>query len=346
MRVLLYYIFKVLIKTGFFFYAKKIKISGKENIPKKGAILFTANHPNGLLDPILIASNISRKTHFLVKADVFKNPKVATFFDWLGMMPVYRIRDGINQLAKNNLIFEKCRALLKNEKALLIFPEGSHMRKRTIRPLSKGFTRILFGALDENPNLKISVIPVGITYQNSSKYPSEIALQIGKPISANEFYNTEELHKSTLNLKQEVTKQLQALTVHITNDENYETIEANLNHLTIDFTEVTTTNKLIQTNKYNDIKKRPKKRKSILKLLIIINSFIPYFLWKAIDKKITEIEFKDTFRYGINMITFPLFYFINSLIISYFFNWKAGFIYFSCSLFLVLLHTKIAFTNR
>lgn len=345
MRVLLYYIFKILVKIGFFFYCKKIKISGKENIPKKGAILFASNHPNGLLDPILIASSISRKTYFLVRAGVFEKPLVAKFFDWLGMMPVYRMRDGIRQLSKNNDIFKKCRNLLKDEKALLIFPEGSHLRKRTIRPLSKGFARILFGTLDENPDLKIHIIPIGITYQNSSKYPSEIALQFGKPILANDFYNAIELHKSTIAIKQEVSHQLQQLTVHITDDENYENTEKKLNRTAIDFTEVANVNNIIKTKKYPKGKRKIKKQKSFLEILIIINSFIPYFIWKKIDTIITEIEFKDTFRFGINMLLFPLFYFINSCIITAFFNWKTGVIYFISSLILILIHTKTSASN-
>ena len=251
MRLLLYYTVKLLIRIQFFFYAKRVTIKGKENIPKKGAILFTSNHPNGLLDPILIASNIGRKTHFLVKADVFNNPKIATFFDWLGMMPVYRIRDGIRQVNKNNLIFEKCRNLLKKGKVLLIFPEGSHAKKRTIRPLSKGFTRIVFGTLDENPELTITIIPVGITYQNSSKYPSEIALHFGKPILANNYHKPEDLHKTTLALKKEVTHQLQQLTVHITNDEHFDAINQKLEKSTVNFTKVTQVNSLVKSNDFS-----------------------------------------------------------------------------------------------
>lgn len=341
MKIILYYIFKVLIKTQFFFYTKRVKISGKENIPKKGAILFTANHPNGLLDPLLIASNINRKVHFLVKADVFKNPKIATIFDWLGMMPVYRIRDGIRQVNKNNLIFDKCRNLLKNGKVLLIFPEGSHARKRTIRPLSKGFTRIIFGALDENPDLKIHVIPVGVTYQNSSKYPSEVAIQIGKPILANNFHNPKELHVATLSIKKEVANQLQKLTVHI-NDEHYMETEQKLNDLAIDYTNVKDTNQIIASNNYAHIKPKEVAKKSFLKYLVIINSFIPYLLWKKINAKITEIEFLDTFRLGINTLLFPFFYVLQATIIAYFFNWEIGSLYFMTSLLLVLLHTKTA----
>ena len=87
MRFIIYYFFKVFVKTGLFFYSKKIKVTGKNNIPKDGAVLFTSNHPNGLIDPLIIATHIKRKTHFLVQAGVFKNKSVANFFDLLGMTP-------------------------------------------------------------------------------------------------------------------------------------------------------------------------------------------------------------------------------------------------------------------
>ena len=37
--------------------SKKIIVNGKENIPKKGAVLFIVNHPNGLIDPLIITTN-------------------------------------------------------------------------------------------------------------------------------------------------------------------------------------------------------------------------------------------------------------------------------------------------
>ena len=339
MRILLYNLFKVYIKTVFFFYSKKIKIEGRENIPETGAVLFTANHPNGLLDPILIASSIKRKTHFLVKSGAFKNPKVAILCDWLGMLPVYRVRNGIRQVAKNNLVFKKCRKLLKDQKVLLIFPEGTHNKKRTIRPLSKGFTRIVFGTLDEQPDLKINIIPVGLTYQNSSVYPSGIALHFGRPILVNDFYNPQKKFDATNNLKKEVTQELQALTVHIDNNESFEKINNSLNNTVKDFTEVNEVNQIIKSK--NDSKDVVKKSSfSLLKILVIINSILPYLFWKIIDKKNTEIEFRDTFRYVINSITFPLYYALISIVLSQYFNWKIGLAYFTASLLLVFVNTK------
>ena len=161
---------KVFLKISLHFFSNKIKISGKENIPKKGAILFAVNHPNALMDPLFVTTFNPRTNHFLVRADVFKKPLIRKALATLNLMPIYRIRDGRKQLANNEEIFKKCYNILKQKKTLLIFPQGGHCRDRTIQPLSKGFTRIVFGAIEENNDLEIAVIPVGITYQNSSKF--------------------------------------------------------------------------------------------------------------------------------------------------------------------------------
>lgn len=345
MKLLLYYTVKIIVRVGLFFYAQKIKISGRENIPKKGAVLFTANHPNGLIDPLIIASNILRKTHFLVRGDVFKKSSFAKFFDWMGMMPVYRIRDGVHQLSKNNAIFEKCEQLFIQQKMLLIFPEGSHERIRTVRPLSKGFTRILFGTLNNNPDLEIHIVPVGITYQNASMYPSKVALNFGTPILANEFYNTDQLRTSTEAIKKMVADQLEKLSVHVPNNEEYNSKLTKLNKAQVDFTEVNTVNNIISSDEYPKEKKAQTNYLLPIKWLIILNSLIPYLLWKKASQKISEIEFVDTFRFGLNVVTFGLFYLLQSYLVSYFFGWKTGTLYLFVSLFLVGLYNKFSPTN-
>lgn len=345
MKRLLYNTIKIIIRIGLFFYTKQIKIVGAKNIPKKGAILFTANHPNGLIDPLIIASSVQRKIHFLVRANVFKKTVVATFFNWMGMMPVYRIRDGFNQLHKNNTIFEQCEQLLHNKKALLIFPEGSHANVRTIRTLSKGFTRIVFGTLAKHPEVKIYVIPVGITYQNPSHYPSKVALHIGSPIIANQFYKPKNLHTSTNTLKKEVLEQLKNLTTHINNDKNYNATLQKLNNAQVDFTEVKKINTQIKNNNFSTYKSSKTSYLKPIKWLIIINSFIPYIIWKKVEQKIDEIEFIDTFRFGINLVLVSIFYLLQTLIISFLFGKKTGVIYFLSSLILIGIYTKFSATN-
>jgi hypothetical protein len=75
-----------------------------------------ANHPNGLIDPLVITCNIPRANYYLVRAAVFKNPLVKKMLGYLNLMPVYRIRDGLRNLKKNDAIFNTCFTLLKTKK--------------------------------------------------------------------------------------------------------------------------------------------------------------------------------------------------------------------------------------
>jgi 1-acyl-sn-glycerol-3-phosphate acyltransferase len=338
-----YQLFKIYIQTGLFFYTKKISIVGKENIPKKGAVLFAVNHPNGLLDPLLVTTNTPRVTHYLVRAAIFKKPIVKKFLATLNLMPIYRIRDGVKELSKNTEIFNNCYDILNKQSALMIFPEGSHNRKRTVRVLSKGFTRILFGAIDKYPNLQINIIPVGVTYQNASQHPCKVAIHYGKPILANELYNKEELNKSINIIKELVSKQLKQLSVHIPFDDNYQKTLDKLNNNNVDFTKVEEVNQMIQSNSFTP-KKATINFGILFKLLFVLNSIIPWLIWKMVSKKVDEIEFVDTFRFGIGISLFPLFYVIQTYIVYSFYGSNYALIYFISTLFIALLNSKVSTT--
>jgi len=338
-----YAFFKLYIQTGLFFYTKKIKIVGKENIPKKRAILFAVNHPKGLLDPLLVTTNTPRITHYLVRAAIFKKPVVKKFLGTLNLMPIYRIRDGVKELSKNTEVFNDCYDILNKQRALMIFPEGSHDRRRTIRPISKGFTRILFGAFNKYPNLKIHVIPVGVTYQNSSQFPCKVAIHYGSPILANELYNPKEVNKSVNAIKEAVSNQLKKITVHIPLDENYNKILQNLNNHNIDFTNVAATNQMIQSGKVKVHASGYNYRK-IFKVPFILNSIFPWIFWKIFSKKIDEIEFIDTFRFGIGICVFPVSYLLQSIIVSHFYGITIAGIYFFATLITALIYCKSAAT--
>lgn len=339
LKTLWYFFFKIIIKSSLFFYTKKIEVIGKDHIPTKGAVLFVVNHPNGLIDPLIVAVNNPRIQHFLVRAAVFKKPLVRKFLSTLNLMPIYRIRDGIEQLGKNQKIFEQCFSILNSQKALMIFPEGSHDKRRTIRPISKGFSRIVFGALERNPRLKIQIIPVGITYDNPSKFPTKVCLHYGKPITANNYYKIDDLNNEIKKLKKSISNQMENLSVHIPADKNYQHILDKLKEANVDFTQVNEINMMVKSGNIIS-QKRKVSRVGFLKPLIILNSIIPWLIWKYIEKKVDEFEFIDTFRYGIGTLSFGLFYLAQSFIVASLYHWKIGLLYLSGSLILVLFYTK------
>ncbi|MCL7763225.1 1-acyl-sn-glycerol-3-phosphate acyltransferase [Polaribacter sp. Z014] len=333
------------VKLGLVFYTKKIKVVGLKNVPKKGAVLFAINHPNGLIDPLIVTTNNPRASYFLVKAAAFKNPIIEKILNSLNLIAIYRMRDGIDQLAKNEEVFNKCYDIFNRGKSLMIFPEGSDCRDRTVRPLSKGFTRIVYGAIEKYPDLQIQVVPVGLTYQNASQFPSKVALHYGTPIDASEIYANNIPSKSINILKNEVVKQLKELSVYIEKDENYNITLTKLNEAQVDFTEVKKVQEMIKTNTFPPKKEGTTNYLKPLYYLIILNSMIHYFIYKKQAKKNPDIDFVDTFRYTYNLFVLPLFYALQAFIVWYLFGSQIALFYFTFSCFIIFIYSKFSPTN-
>lgn len=348
MKLIWYHIIKNYIHTGLFFYFKKINVYGTDNIPKKGAVLFVSNHKNALIDPILIATTTTRNIHFLTRASAFKLKLVKWLLSTVNMLPIYRLRDGKETLAKNNEIFNKCYSLLGKKRSLLIFPEGTHDIKRWVRPLSKGFTRITFGALENNLQLELKIVPVGLNYTKADEFAETVSIYYGKPIHVNPYWNKNDMNNSTTALKKAVSDGMKELTTHIEDQENYDIIIQKLG--SIDFLKPQEVNKAIanitekslEEDKIKELSsdRNPSLLWKLLKFIVSINSIIPLIIYKAIEPKIEEIEFVSTTKFAIGITAFPIFYVLQTFVINYFFGIQIAILYLVLSIILILLLAK------
>jgi 1-acyl-sn-glycerol-3-phosphate acyltransferase len=141
------------------------------------------------MDPIMIGITLKPQTYFLVRADVFKNPIAAKLLHSVKMMPIYRIRDGVESMAKNEDTFKKVYTILKDKQVVMLFPEGNHGNKKQLRPLKKGAARIAFGAEEAyNYSLDVHVVPVALNYGNFTNAGSTLQVVFSKPIRVADFY--------------------------------------------------------------------------------------------------------------------------------------------------------------
>jgi 1-acyl-sn-glycerol-3-phosphate acyltransferase len=190
MQKIWYSFVKFSVRLAIKLFYRRIEIHGQDTYPSSGPVLLAPNHQNAFMDALIPAVFAPRPIHFLVRADVFKSKFAAWFFRSLNMMPVYRQRDGVGNLSKNEAVFEQCFEILRNNGTLLIFPEASHLGERMLRPLSKGFARILFGALEDHDHLHIQVVPVGLNYSNYQDSQSRLIVNWGKPIPVSNYYES------------------------------------------------------------------------------------------------------------------------------------------------------------
>jgi 1-acyl-sn-glycerol-3-phosphate acyltransferase len=306
------------LSLGLFFYYKKIHINNFEGIPKTGAVMFLANHQNALIDPLLIATQSGRFSYFLTRANVFQNVLIGSILKSFLMLPVYRIRDGWEHLTKNKEVFKISASLLSEEKALMLFPEASHNLNRTVRPLSKGFTRIIIETLVRFPNTQLHIIPVGLNYTDAVRFGDSVAIHFGKPILLTSALITDDINCKQ-QLKDRIFKELCQLTTHI-ETEHYEDTLKKLNDLKVNFLHPEEVNSCIKsgfTNCQPKSKKQLTGLKSFFKVLVISNLLIPYLIWKfGIEPKIKELEFVATFRYVVAISIVPIYLIITTTLLA------------------------------
>lgn len=181
---MLYQFLKYLFALTIDSYFRVFKCTGKENIPKNGPVIFVANHPSTLMDPVIIATILDEPVHFLAAAEFMGKGWVTKFMQrFLNMIPVYRPNTLPNEASKNADVFYKCFEHLGKDGAILIFPEGSSVTGPKLRPLKTGAVRIALGA-EEVIGKKVKIVPVGLNYSNPHQFRSELYISIGQPVDS------------------------------------------------------------------------------------------------------------------------------------------------------------------
>ncbi|MGB3085528.1 MAG: 1-acyl-sn-glycerol-3-phosphate acyltransferase, partial [Saprospiraceae bacterium] len=159
-----YKILKIWAQLAFRLYFRRIFIQGKENIPKKGPVIFLVNHPNSFLEACIIAAYQHRDLHFLVRGDMFDKKWLLPILKSTYQIPIFRFKDGFGKLRNNKSTFDQSFQVLSEGNALLLFPEASSMLVKYLRPLQKGASRLAIGTLEEKNVDSLTIIPTGIYY--------------------------------------------------------------------------------------------------------------------------------------------------------------------------------------
>ncbi len=325
MQILWLRLVQFYLTIGFKFYYKNFNVTYLNSVPKDKAVIYLSNHQNALLDPLLITIKSNRKNYFLTRAAVFKKPTIAKILNSFQMLPVYRMVDGVDIIEKNKAIFTTCSKLLSEKNSIILFPEGSHNLKRKIRPLKKGFLRIIEETLQKYPTTEIIIIPIGVNYQNPLEWGDSMSVYFGNHISPDAYWKNNQL--DFLGLSEAVSSEMRQLTTHIDSISEYDEIQEKLNKLKVDFTKPIEVNRCLENNfSYKNEKvKDASALYSFFKALVKIFYFLPYFVWKnKAFPKIKEDEFIATFRYAMILSITPIYLLLLVLIISLLFGKVIG----------------------
>jgi glycerol-3-phosphate O-acyltransferase / dihydroxyacetone phosphate acyltransferase len=205
---LIHFVFGVAISIFF----RRIELYNAENLPEKSGLIFVSNHPNALIDPLLLFVALPRNIAFLAKSTLFKMPVIGFLLKAVGALPLYRQQDAGQDVSKNQETFGLTRDLLKKGGAIAIFPEGVSHDSPKLLPLKTGAARIGIGAVSvgENPSaLDLKIVPVGLYYTNKTTFRSEALLHFGEPIDVRRVELDEHGHPPKETVK-ELTAKIEA----------------------------------------------------------------------------------------------------------------------------------------
>lgn len=203
-----------------------IEINGEANIPEDEPVIFAPNHQNGFIDAMALLSSSPQPVVFWVRADLFKDKIIGFILRSLKMMPAYRMRNGIQNLKKNEESIVNSDDVLTHNRFLCLMPEGGQYERRTLRPLVKGIFRSAFSAQEKMENGKwVKIVPTGIDYGHYDKSGRHLIVNFGKPLNIKDYY---ELHQENapvaLNkIKDDLSRHIEPLMLNIQSKEHYQT---------------------------------------------------------------------------------------------------------------------------
>lgn len=124
-----------------------LRYSGAENIPPSGGVLLAANHKS-YLDPPVVGAGLSRELRYFAKRQLFEIPILGAIIRDCGGFPVDR--EAFDRRAVSTAL-----QIVRSGGALLVFPEGTRIRKRGLGEPREGIALL---ALESG----VPVVPVHV----------------------------------------------------------------------------------------------------------------------------------------------------------------------------------------
>lgn len=218
---LFFRLMKVYCTTGLRFYFKTWQINNAKSIPASGPIIFIPNHQNAFLDAVIIICSSPRNPWSIARASVFKEGLVTKLLTAVQIKPVFRVRDGFGSLRNNDAIIQEWSDMLAKDEDILIFAEGNHNEPYAGGVLQKGFARMTMQFKEKN-NTPLTIVPVGLHYEDHHGFRSRVLVNFGDPISVDNILNDSHSEREKLETLVNVTDAaLKNLALAIPPDDEY-----------------------------------------------------------------------------------------------------------------------------
>lgn len=184
---LLYRVLRQLLRWALELYYVEIQRVGGRGVPESGPLIFAANHPNSIMDTVILGTQTSRQICYMARSGLFSNALSRWLFNRVGVIPIYRAQDGQEGqgTAQNTESFTRAYEVLEGGGCIGIFPEGQNALERHVRPIKTGTARIALEAEARRGwELGVRIVPVGLNFESRTRFLSGVLIRFGEPIPA------------------------------------------------------------------------------------------------------------------------------------------------------------------
>lgn len=219
---LLYGLTRLAVKIALKIFFQEIDVRHRAESVRSGPAIFVANHPNSIMDALVLGVVAGRKINYLAHAGLFTGRLKGWFLKSCGVIPVHRRQDDPDLMHENANAFAACSEALERGEAIGIFPEGTSDLVRKIKKVKTGAARILLETEARNAyRLGIKLIPVGLYFYSISHFRSRVLANFGAPVDTAPFIEIfrREGFAGARALTAEIQRRLEELTVHVHREE-------------------------------------------------------------------------------------------------------------------------------
>ncbi|SJZ34102.1 lysophospholipid acyltransferase family protein [Garciella nitratireducens] len=172
----------------------RVEVRGKEHFPEKTGYIICSNHTHNL-DPLVVACFMDFPIYYMAKKELFQNKLISYFLKKFKAFPVDRQKPDIAAI-------KTAIKVLKNNKVLGIFPEGTRVKSGEVSRAEPGIAMIAIKA-------KVKIIPIGIS--GGYKLGRKVLLNCGQPISLEKYYGKKLSIKEYKEISQNIMKEIKKL---------------------------------------------------------------------------------------------------------------------------------------
>lgn len=182
-------VLRLIVRLALRWFYRVIEVVDVHRVPARGAVLLAANHPNAMVDALVIIAAAPRVIRLTAKATLLDHLATRLVVKALRIVPLRRASDATTvdqgSVGRNADAFRAVVDALAAESAVLIFPEGRSHSEPSLVALKTGCARMALEARAAGVD-PLVVLPVGLNFEQKERARSRVAVYFGEPIAVTE----------------------------------------------------------------------------------------------------------------------------------------------------------------